>query len=62
MSTLDQLSVAVGEALRDAETHGAAVAAHVLRCQLPELFRLARLAGRPHPITSPQEPDHDPPA
>lgn len=36
---LHALSVAVGEALRDAEAHGAKIAAHVLRVQVPELFR-----------------------
>ena len=47
MSTIDQLSHAATEALNDADAKKARVAAHFLRVQLPELFRLARQAGRP---------------
>ena len=39
MSSLAQLSHACTEALRDAEAHGAKVAAHFLRVQVRELFR-----------------------
>lgn len=42
MSDLHQLSVAATAALRDAEAHGASVAAHFLRVQIHELFREAR--------------------
>jgi hypothetical protein len=39
MARLEQLSHACTEALRDAEAHGAKVAAHFLRVQVRELFR-----------------------
>ncbi len=39
MSHLSQLSHACTEALRDAEAHGAKIAAHFLRVQVRELFR-----------------------
>lgn len=42
MSTLAQLSHAASEALKDAESNKARIAAHFLRTQLPELFRIAR--------------------
>jgi hypothetical protein len=42
MADITQLSRACTEALRDAEAHGAKVAAHFLRCQAPELFREIR--------------------
>lgn len=44
MSTIDQLAHASTEALKDADASKARVASHFLRVQLPELFRLARLA------------------
>ena len=42
MSDLAQLSHAATEALRDAEAHGANVAAHFLRVQIHEVFRELR--------------------
>lgn len=39
MATLVQLSEACTAALRDAEAHGAKIAAHFLRVQVRELFR-----------------------
>jgi hypothetical protein len=42
MSTINQLANGAAEALRDADANKAHVAAHYLRVQLPELFRLAR--------------------
>jgi hypothetical protein len=53
MSNLAQLSEACGAALRDAEAHGAKVAAHFLRVQIHELFREAR--HRPDPPKDPED-------
>ena len=52
MSTLEQLSHAATAALKDAEAQKARVAAHFLRVQLPELFRVAR-----HSELQPQDLD-----
>lgn len=65
MSNLLQLSQAASAALVDAEAHGAKVAAHYLRVQVPELFR--EITHRKHscdtceflptPVT-PEPPSH----
>jgi hypothetical protein len=57
MSTIDQLAHGAAEALRDADSQKAHVAAHYLRVQLPELFRLARhLATANAPTEAIQNP------
>jgi hypothetical protein len=43
MADLVSLSIAADHALRDADTHGARIAAHFLRVQIHELFREARV-------------------
>ncbi len=57
MANLAQLSTACSEALRDAEAHGAKVAAAFLRCQAPELFREIR--HRTHDCTACEFAPHD---
>lgn len=58
MADLNQLSHAATEALRDAEAHGAKVAAHFLRVQVRELFREASHAPK-RPADSDRFKPHD---